>query len=169
MSRRRVWPAGSGAVRAALALGFALSLATCRDALDPGRPTRAPIAVAPILPSQAALADFGLAIDAVRFIVVRPAADTLADTTLALPPDSSELALDRSHEASCVRCGHGSLQGPDRLLQRHLAVLELLPPTAVENGAPFDEMPSRPLASVIEIHTKARQLRAWDVLTEAAG
>jgi len=56
----------------------------------------APIAVAPVLPSDAALASFGLAIDRVRIIVVRPAAppDTLADTTVALPPDSATLELD---------------------------------------------------------------------------
>lgn len=54
----------------------------------------APIAVAPVLPSEAALASFGLTIDAVRFVVVRPESDTLADTTVALPPDLTELALD---------------------------------------------------------------------------
>jgi adhesin/invasin len=80
--------------RTCAALALALPVATCRDGVGPGTPTRAQIAVAPILPSEAALADFGLTIDAVRFVVVRPAADTLADTTLALPPDSTELALD---------------------------------------------------------------------------
>ena len=56
----------------------------------------APIAVAPILPSDATVASFGLAIDRVRIIVVRPAAppDTLADTTVSLPPDSATLDLD---------------------------------------------------------------------------
>ena len=92
VSPRRVRPAGR--LRALAALALALSLATCRDAVGPGAPIRALIAVSPVLPSEAALADFGLTIDAVRFIVVRPAADTLADTTLVLPPDSTELALD---------------------------------------------------------------------------
>jgi len=92
VSPHRVRPAGR--LRAFAALALALSVATCRDALGPGTPTRALIAVSPVLPSEAALADFGLSIDAVRFIVVRPAADTLADTTLVLPPDSTELALD---------------------------------------------------------------------------
>jgi adhesin/invasin len=92
VSPRRVRPAGR--LRALAALALALPVATCRDAVGPGTPTRALIAVSPVLPSEAALADFGLSIDAVRFIVVRPAADTLADTTLVLPPDSGELALD---------------------------------------------------------------------------
>lgn len=73
-------------------LGLALAALTCRDALEPAPSGR--IAVAPILPSAAALADFGLTIDGVRFVVVRPASDTLADTTLALPPTATELALD---------------------------------------------------------------------------
>ena len=92
MSSRRVWPAGL--LRACAAAALALAAVTCRDAVGPGTPTRAQIAVTPILPSEAMLADFGLTIDAVRFVVVRPAADTLADTTLALPPDATELALD---------------------------------------------------------------------------
>jgi adhesin/invasin len=52
------------------------------------------LAVSPILPSQAELTDFGLTIDSVRFIAVRPPADTVADTTVALPPEALELAID---------------------------------------------------------------------------
>ena len=52
------------------------------------------VAVAPILPSDANVASFGLVIDRVRLVVVRPAADTLADTTVVLPPDSAELDLN---------------------------------------------------------------------------
>jgi adhesin/invasin len=52
------------------------------------------IAVAPVLPSKAVLGSFGLTIDGVRFVVVRPPSDTLADTTLALPPGATELALE---------------------------------------------------------------------------
>jgi adhesin/invasin len=79
-------------VLAALALG--LAVVTCRDAFEPGSTVSRRIAIAPILPSEAMLTDFGLTIDAVRFVVVRPPSDTLADTTLALHPDSTELALD---------------------------------------------------------------------------
>jgi len=77
------------------AAGLALTLATCRDGTAP-RTTFAPLAVAPIFPSDATLASFGLAIDGVRFIVVRPATppDTLADTTVALPPDAESIDLD---------------------------------------------------------------------------
>ena len=80
-------------VRALLALGLLLATATCRDGT--GLDARyARVAVAPIFPSTSGLASFGLAIDRVRFIVVRPVADTVADTTVALPPDARELALD---------------------------------------------------------------------------
>jgi len=88
-------PPAPRAPRAALVLALVLSVATCRDALGPheGR-VLGRVAVAPILPSRAALAQFGLVIDGVRFVVVRPAADTLADTTLAVPAGATELALD---------------------------------------------------------------------------
>ncbi len=82
------------AVVLGLAGGLVLSVATCRDAVGPNGAAVGRVAIAPILPSAAALADFGLTIDAVRFIVVRHEADTIADTTLAFPPDATELELD---------------------------------------------------------------------------
>src|SRR5436189_30765 len=84
----------SGGPRALLVLALALAVATCRDALSPGTPIRGRVAIAPVMPARAELAAFGLVIDGVRFVVVRPAADTVADTTVALPPDATELALD---------------------------------------------------------------------------
>src|SRR2546426_6579658 len=78
--------------RALLALSLLLTLATCRDGFEPHALAR--IAVAPVLPSKAALAAFGLTIDQVRFVVVRPVSDTLADTTVDLPAAVTELALD---------------------------------------------------------------------------
>jgi adhesin/invasin len=78
--------------RSLIVAGLAMTVTTCRDAFEPG--ATAQIAVVPILPSRAELADFGLTIDGVRFVVVRPPADTLADTTVALPPNVRELALD---------------------------------------------------------------------------
>jgi DNA-binding beta-propeller fold protein YncE len=92
MSLRRYVPAGGP--RVLVVLGLALAAATCRDAFSPRNPIRGPVAVAPILPSEDGLAAFGLVIDAVRVVVVRPAADTLADTTVALPPGAAEFALD---------------------------------------------------------------------------
>jgi len=54
------------------------------------------VAVAPVLPSASGLAAFGLVIDRVRFVVVRPLAvpDTLADTTVDLPAEVNALELD---------------------------------------------------------------------------
>src|SRR5207247_10811838 len=82
-------------LRVLLTAGLALTLATCQDGTAP-QTTFAPMAVAPIFPSDAALQSFGLAIDGVRFIVVRPSAppDTLADTTVALAPDAQRIDLD---------------------------------------------------------------------------
>ena len=82
-----------GLARALVALGLLLTLVTCRDGIAPNL-EYARIAVAPVLPSEATLAAFGLTIDRVRFVVVRPVSDTLADTTVALPPGATELALE---------------------------------------------------------------------------
>ncbi len=82
-----------GLARALVALGLLLTLVTCRDGIAPNL-EYARIAVAPVLPSEATLAAFGLTIDHVRFVVVRPVSDTLADTTVALPPGATELALE---------------------------------------------------------------------------
>src|SRR5438552_18804637 len=91
MSRREPLFVRKVEVRALLALGLLLTLVTCRGGLEPHAMAR--IAVAPVLPSRAALGAFGLTIDAVRFVVVRPVADTLADTTVASPPGATALAL----------------------------------------------------------------------------
>jgi hypothetical protein len=77
-----------------LCLGVAV--ATCRD--DPAGPGRFPasLSVAPVLPPVASqLAAFGIAIDSLRVIVVRPSTDTLADNTVAFPAalDSISLAV----------------------------------------------------------------------------
>lgn len=94
-SRRKpsfVRPVG---LRALLALGLLLTLATCRDGTGP-QLRYARVAVAPILPSDAAVAAFGLSIDHVRIVVARPSTppDTLADTTVDLPPDAEVLDLN---------------------------------------------------------------------------
>ncbi len=85
-------------MRALLGVGLVLTVATCRDGMEP-QGQFAPIAVAPVLPSEATLAQFGLTIDHVRFIVVRPpvraeSPDTLADTTVFLSPDVTVLDLE---------------------------------------------------------------------------
>jgi adhesin/invasin len=88
-------PVRSVGARALFALGLLLTLVTCRDGSGP-QLHYARVAVAPIFPSDAGLAAFGLAIDRVRIIVVRPMErpDTLVDVTAALPPDSNSVALD---------------------------------------------------------------------------
>src|SRR5437773_3401872 len=78
-----------------IAVGVLLTLVTCRDGSGP-QLHYARVAVAPIFPSEAAVAAFGLSIDRVRIVVVRPVTppDTLADTTVNLPPDAEALDLD---------------------------------------------------------------------------
>src|SRR5712691_9766160 len=80
--------------RALFALGLLVTLVTCRDGSGP-QLYYARVAVAPIFPSDAGLAAFGLSIDGVRFVVVRRVAppDTLADTTVSVAPDARTLDL----------------------------------------------------------------------------
>src|SRR2546428_11469916 len=68
--------------RALFALGLLLTLVTCRDGSGP-QLYYARVAVAPIFPSDAGLAAFGLSIDGVRLVVVRRGAPprTPAPTT----------------------------------------------------------------------------------------
>jgi adhesin/invasin len=81
--------------RSLLALGLLSTLVTCRDGSGP-QLYYARVAVAPIFPSTAGLASFGLSIDRVRFVVARRVGppDTLADKTVDLPPDARELDLN---------------------------------------------------------------------------
>src|SRR5882762_6596559 len=81
--------------RALLALGLLSTLVTCRDGSGP-QLYYARVAVTPVFPSGTGLASFGLAIDRVRFVVVRAASrpDTLADTAVAVRPDARELDLN---------------------------------------------------------------------------
>src|SRR5467141_1867198 len=81
--------------RSLLALGLLSTLVTCRDGSGP-QLYYARVAVAPVFPSGAGLASFGLSIDGVRFVVVRPAQppDTLADTAVALPPGARAIDLN---------------------------------------------------------------------------
>src|SRR6267143_5492280 len=81
--------------RSLVALGLLSTLVTCRDGSGP-QLYYARVAVAPVFPSGAGLASFGLSIDGVRFVVARPAQrpDTLADTTVALPPGARAIDLN---------------------------------------------------------------------------
>lgn len=94
----------NAAKRAGLALLLGLAVATCRDDPNgPGRGYRASLALAPVLPQHALnLAAFGLAIDSLRVVIVRPPTDTVVDTTVAfaVDQDSISLALSLDLEAT---------------------------------------------------------------------
>ena len=79
-------------MRAAL---LAASLVTCTSdhPTGPGRFGRGYLAFRPVVTSPVDLAAFGLTIDSIRIIAVRPVADTALDTTAYFPPDSATLQL----------------------------------------------------------------------------
>lgn len=80
--------------RAVGALALALALTTCTDdPSGPGGSRRAHLALHPSFATAIDLAAFGITIDSLRVIVIRPVADTLADATYPFPADSSALSL----------------------------------------------------------------------------
>src|SRR5574341_99086 len=84
-------------LRWAGALVLALALTTCTD--NPSGPAgnrRAALALQPTFAPGLSLAAFGISIDSLRVIAIRPASDTLADQTVPFPADSSSLTLNVS-------------------------------------------------------------------------
>ncbi|MGH7568263.1 MAG: beta strand repeat-containing protein [Gemmatimonadales bacterium] len=76
-------------------VALAVAAATCRDAplTGPGRGGVARLAFQPVLAPGAELATFGITIDSLRVVVIRPVADTLEDTTAFVHPDSATIQL----------------------------------------------------------------------------
>ncbi|HTR19833.1 MAG TPA: invasin domain 3-containing protein, partial [Gemmatimonadales bacterium] len=79
-----------------MALGLIALVATCTD--NPSGPAhgvfgRGYLALRPILVAPVSLASFDLTIDTLRVIVIRPATDTVADTSAYFPPNQNSLGL----------------------------------------------------------------------------
>ena len=82
-------------LRAAL-LSATLVTCTSDHPTGPGRFGRGYLAIRPVLSSPVELAAFGLTIDRLRVVAVRPVADTALDTTVAFSPDSASLHVSLS-------------------------------------------------------------------------
>jgi YVTN family beta-propeller protein len=83
-------------LRSLAALLSAAVLATCtsdRSPTGPGVGGRGYLSIRPVLASPANLAAFGFTIDSVRVAVIRPATDTVVDTTVFFDPTSVTLKL----------------------------------------------------------------------------
>ena len=75
-------------------MALALVLTTCTDEPSgPGGTRRAYLALQPTFSTGIDLAAFGITIDSLRVVVIRPVADTLANATYPFPADSSALSL----------------------------------------------------------------------------
>ena len=82
--------------RSLAALLSAAVLATCtsdRAPTGPGAGGRGYLAIRPVLASPANLAAFGFTIDSLRVAAIRPATDTVVDTTVYFDPNSATLRL----------------------------------------------------------------------------
>lgn len=91
------------AIRPILAAFCAVALTSCTDdfGTSPAGKTRAMLAIVPHFSEDAAnisatLAEAGLEFDRVRIVIVRPANDTLKDTTVAFTPTSTQITLELS-------------------------------------------------------------------------
>ncbi len=82
-------------LRAAL-LSATLVTCTSDHPTGPGRFGRGVLAIRPVLASPVDLAAFGLIVDRLRVVAVRPVADTALDTTVVFSPDSASLHLSLS-------------------------------------------------------------------------
>ncbi|HXV92235.1 MAG TPA: hypothetical protein VD813_02960, partial [Pseudonocardia sp.] len=125
--------------RAALSvLALAVAVTTCRDAPSGPSGQRGFVNISPVFTAGMNPAAFGITIDSLRAVVVRPPTDTLVDRTVAFPADSSALELGLSV----------LLQAPVETLTVHLqylgAGLLLFTGSAdveVTTGVPGDEPP----------------------------
>src|SRR5688572_12068686 len=80
--------------RSGCAVLLGLAVATCTDDPTGPRRLRAFLSVAPNLPASASnLAAFGLSVDSIRVVIVRPPSDTLANAKVAFPANQDSIAL----------------------------------------------------------------------------
>lgn len=96
---------------------FAAVLASCSDSLStsPAGTAPATLAIVPHFSENAAtisatLAEVGLAFDHVRIVIVRPANDTLKDTTLVFTPTSNQITLELSVQAVAAEALQAGIQ-----------------------------------------------------------
>ena len=82
-------------LRAAL-VSAALVTCTSDHSTGPGRFGLGYLSIRPVVSSPVDLAAFGLTIDSLRVVAVRPVADTALDTTVFFNPDSATLHLSLS-------------------------------------------------------------------------
>ena len=91
-------------IRSLAILVAGVCLATCADAPSVATPSAAgrfaarigfePVFSFAAKATAAKLADFGIAFDHVRVVIVRPVADTVKDTTIAFSPTQADVTLD---------------------------------------------------------------------------
>ena len=81
--------------RDVVALLLSAALATCSDQpAGPARGSLGYLAIRPVLTAPVDVAAFGLTIDSLRVVVIRPVTDTLADTTAFFDPNAATLQLN---------------------------------------------------------------------------
>jgi hypothetical protein len=92
-------------IRPLTAVMAATALTSCMDLSAPAGRSRSSLAIVPRFSESASLASAtlaqaGLSYNAVRIVIVRPATDTLKDTTIVFSPTSPEVTLELSIAAA---------------------------------------------------------------------
>ena len=125
----------------------AVALASCTDVFQgtaPGR-GRAALAIVPRFSesatrASAALNEAGASYNQVRIVIVRPATDTLKDTTLAFTPTSSELTLELSIAAIPSEAVDATVQfkQDNEVIFSGKSTVKALAPTAAGSATPIE-------------------------------
>ena len=125
----------------------ATALASCMDLFQSTAPTKSRLSLS-IVPrfsqtaslASATLAQAGLEYNSVRVVIVRPAADTLKDTTIAFTPTSPEVTLELSVVAIPSETLEAGVQfkNGDQVIFSGKATTKALSPTTASAGTPIE-------------------------------
>ena len=102
-------------VAAVVAVVLIASLVTCTDSTGTSSAGRGRLSFVPVFSASATQATsvysaLALGIDRVRVVVVRPAADTLKDTTVTVPPGGADIVLSLEVRANAGEVLTGGLE-----------------------------------------------------------
>ena len=132
-------------LRPVTAVLAATTLASCMEMSGPTGTSRTSLAIVPRFSqgaslASATLAQAGLSFNSVRIVIVRPATDTLKDTTIVFSPTSPELTLELSIAATPAENLVAGVQfkQDQTVMFSGTANVKALPPTAATNATPVE-------------------------------
>jgi hypothetical protein len=132
-------------LRPVTAVLAATTLASCMEMSGPTGTSRTSLAIAPRFSqgaslASATLAQAGLSFNSVRIVIVRPATDTLKDTTIVFSPTSAALTLELSIAATPAENLVAGVQfkQDQTVMFSGTANVKAVPPTAAASATPVE-------------------------------